>query len=53
MLFLGEYNFDIDVSRFTPGPHTLDITISTLFGQVLPVPHLLFVIERELLLPLT
>ena len=51
--FLGESNFVINGSSFTPGPHTLDITISTLEAQVLSVPSLVFIIEREFFVLLT
>ena len=37
--------FIIDRTRFTPGNHTLDVTIETLFGQILDVPTISFEVE--------
>ena len=41
----GEPIFIIDRTRFTPGNHTLDVTIETLFGQILDVPTISFEVE--------
>ena len=44
--FAGGPNFVIDETRFSPGLHLLDITITTLFGQTLiVVPSIVFFIE--------
>ena len=39
---VGDSIFAIDLARFTPGRHSLDITISSDFGQDLIVPTLSF-----------
>ena len=44
-LCTGEPSFVIDEGRFLPGPHTLDVTITTDFGQTLAIPPITFVIE--------
>ena len=38
VLFVGDGSFRIDLERFAPGNHSLVITISTTFGQVLVLP---------------
>ena len=43
---LGGPNFEIDTDRFVPGPHTLDITVSTLFGQSF-TRSIFFIVEGE------
>ena len=41
---VGDSMFAIDLARFTPGRHSLVVTISSVFGQDLIVPTLPFVI---------
>ena len=44
-LCAGEPNFMINATRFTPGEHSLDVTITTMFGQELRVvPSIMFTI---------
>ena len=51
-LTLGSSSFEIDFTRFEPNTfHTLMITITTLFGQELPVqPPISFFVESRLII---